>query len=409
MSKAKTYLFHELSSYLPLLEGEEFDDLVEDIKQHGQIEPATIYEGKILDGRNRYRACKILKRELIVREWKPSTATGSTPLQYVISENIMRRHLNDKQKAEIGMLLYVEIEKQVDVEKRKKLSEAGKETVKSKIVEGKVGFQKITDLHKKISKPVRNRKKELESLTAYKVAQKVRVKPQTIVQVKKIREIAYDEEGKVKDKELAEKWEKAKREDTSLSDVYKEAIEKGIIETLPDDLKVEVKKEKTKVKKAKEEKTTYKPKITARKAQAIKDLPKDIREAVVHSEAEITVEEAKAIAEIPSEELRKKEIVERKLAKKRQETAVKKKKDLAEGKILPKPKYFNKDASKVKTVEDICKKAVDSLTIAGLEGYGKVARDACIKMMKILFEHLREELKKAGEVVPEKVIDTNAY
>ena len=56
--KATVYLFHHISSYLPLLEDEEFDALVEDIREFGQVESAILYEGKILDGRNRYRACK---------------------------------------------------------------------------------------------------------------------------------------------------------------------------------------------------------------------------------------------------------------------------------------------------------------------------------------------------------------
>ncbi len=386
MTETKQYLFHELSSYLPLLEGEEFNDLVEDIKQHGQIEPVTLYEGKILDGRNRYRACKILKQELITREWKPSKATGSTPLQYVISENIMRRHLNEAQKGEIGMLLYEEVEKQVEKERRKKQAETQRGVSKKDLL-----------IEKSIKDP---KEYKIEDTTAYKVAQKVRVKPTTIVRVKKIKEaIAKD------DKEIAEEWEKAKKGDSTITAVYQEALEKDIIETLPEDLKVEVKKEKAKVKKAKKEKNTYKPKITARKAQAIKELPIDVRKAVVHSKAEITIEDAKSIAEIPNETLRKQEVAERERVKERQLSEVKKKKDLAEGKIIPKPKFFDKDVSKIETVRNICKNAVETLTVAGLEGYGNLARKECIKMMKILFEHLRKELKKAGEVAPKKVIE----
>jgi len=98
-------------------------------------------------------------------------------------------------------------------------------------------------------------------------------------------------------------------------------------------------------------------------------------------------------------------VIERERVKKRQESEIEKKKDIAEGKTLPKEKYFDRDSSKVETFKSVCKKAVDVLTIANLEGYGESARKVCIEMMKMVFEHLRKELKKAGEVAPRKVID----
>lgn len=48
-----TLEFHPLANVLPLLEGAEFDRLVADIAEHGLHNPITVYDGKILDGRNR--------------------------------------------------------------------------------------------------------------------------------------------------------------------------------------------------------------------------------------------------------------------------------------------------------------------------------------------------------------------
>lgn len=49
--------FHPAASQLPLMDGTAFDRLVESIRGGGLLHPIVICDDKILDGRNRYRAC----------------------------------------------------------------------------------------------------------------------------------------------------------------------------------------------------------------------------------------------------------------------------------------------------------------------------------------------------------------
>src|SRR5262249_36300618 len=92
--------FHPYADIFPLLEGEEFNALVEDIRAKGQLVPIVTHEGKILDGRNRYRAC-------IEAGIEPRLAPyeGDDPLSYIVSLNLERRHLNESQRAMVAAKL----------------------------------------------------------------------------------------------------------------------------------------------------------------------------------------------------------------------------------------------------------------------------------------------------------------
>lgn len=91
--------FHEAAAIFPLMNEEDFEAFKQDIKEHGLKEHIVTYKGKIIDGRNRYRACRELNIKPSYVEWD---GEGSLT-EYAVSLNLHRRHLDTNTRAMLGV------------------------------------------------------------------------------------------------------------------------------------------------------------------------------------------------------------------------------------------------------------------------------------------------------------------
>ncbi|MEI8248655.1 MAG: ParB N-terminal domain-containing protein [Lentisphaerota bacterium] len=99
---------HEFADAFPLTEGKEFEQLKRSIEADGQQIPVIMYQGKLLDGRNRLLACRELGRMVNYVEWHGH----GTAEEMILAINLRRRHLTTGQKAAIAVKLLPFIEQQ---------------------------------------------------------------------------------------------------------------------------------------------------------------------------------------------------------------------------------------------------------------------------------------------------------
>src|SRR5512139_918280 len=85
---------HPLSAAFPSMPDAEFVALTNDIRAHGQREPAIVLDGMVLDGWHRVKACKVIGIEPAVLDFY-----GDDPAAFVLSKNLHRRHLSASQRA----------------------------------------------------------------------------------------------------------------------------------------------------------------------------------------------------------------------------------------------------------------------------------------------------------------------
>ena len=81
---------HPICLLIPSADDDELQDLTDDIRAHGLIAPIVLFEGMILDGRNRAAACE---RAGIAPRYVSFEGGREDALILVVSHNLKRRHL----------------------------------------------------------------------------------------------------------------------------------------------------------------------------------------------------------------------------------------------------------------------------------------------------------------------------
>ena len=94
--------FHAASTIFPMMNKEELAALEEDIRQNGLLEPIVIFNGEVLDGRNRITVCNKLG---ITPKTTEFHRNGVSEYEFVLSRNLHRRHLTQGQLATIAAII----------------------------------------------------------------------------------------------------------------------------------------------------------------------------------------------------------------------------------------------------------------------------------------------------------------
>lgn len=102
LAPAKELEPHEYCLIFPPMTDDEFEGLKADIQQHGLLKKITLFDGQILDGKERYRACLAVGVE---PEFEDFNGDSDQALAFCVSENLYRQHFTPSQIAALEVEL----------------------------------------------------------------------------------------------------------------------------------------------------------------------------------------------------------------------------------------------------------------------------------------------------------------
>ena len=163
---------HPAADLFPMVEGDEFRELCADIKERGLAQPITIWtDGTLLDGRNRLLACYETHQEVVLDRYK-----GTDPVQFSLSANLHRRHLNPGQRAVVAL----KVRKLLQPAAKERIAHAGRSSAP-----GKPSEKASADL-RDLSTPTEHRKSTADAAKA------VGASPRAVEQAARVERSAPD-------------------------------------------------------------------------------------------------------------------------------------------------------------------------------------------------------------------------
>lgn len=178
------YTDHPIAELFPLMSESELQELADDIRDNGQREDIIVYQARIIDGRNRYRACLLADVEPRVRSY-----IGTDPIRDVLSWNLHRRHLTTSQRAMVATAVLPMLEEQA----RERMHEAGKAAGRGRPKQAEKGS---ANLHTPNDS-------EEEHRSASDAATMLNVSPRSVATAKKVAAAAPELAEKVKAGEVS--------------------------------------------------------------------------------------------------------------------------------------------------------------------------------------------------------------
>lgn len=95
------YSYHPFANQLPMIEGQDFENMKASIRQNGILEPIRLLQGMILDGRNRYAAAKAVGHQFTAKDFREWDGRPEEAEAWVLETQLNRRNLTQKQKQEM--------------------------------------------------------------------------------------------------------------------------------------------------------------------------------------------------------------------------------------------------------------------------------------------------------------------